>query len=509
MITSFKTFRGGKSSRLLRRCICTVLGIFLLFGTNVYAAPESADKEIDNQYLDGIMDMIRDEYQGSPNGGQVVEGAVKGMFGSLDNYTTYYNTEEAEAFFSYVTGVFGGIGVTMEASGDYIIVTEVYPGSPAEKAGIQQGDKIVEADGVSLVKATMEEAASVIRGEKGTKVNLGILRDGSDSVMKIDVMREIIKINPVVYEFRNDGVGYIKLGEFNENADEFLTKALEDMDRKKVKKIILDLRDNPGGEVDQAVAVAEKFVPEGLITKLDYKSEKYSDIEYNSHLKKLKYKLAVLVNGMSASASEIVAGAVQDSGAGKLVGTKTFGKAKFQGLIPILTPEAFAKYEKELGIKAVNAFDLQIYNDIVPEDSEIAGYAKMTLGLYYTPKGRMIDGTGLAPDVEAAAPKLVDGVPVESIGKLSKTTEPGLNSGGIDVYNAEKILKILGYKKGSPDTKLDSETASAIKAYQKASGIAAGGTLDSRTQTSLNKSRLELIEKYDTQYAEAAKLLKS
>ena len=121
----------------------------------------------------------------------------------------------------------------------------------------------------------------------------------------------------------------------------------------------------------------------------------------------------------------------------------------------------------------------------------------------------MIDGTGLAPDVEAAAPKLVDGVPVESIGKLSKTTEPGLNSGGIDVYNAERILKILGYKKGSPDTKLDSETASAIKAYQKASGIAVGGTLDSRTQTSLNKSRLELIEKYDTQYAEAAKLLKS
>lgn len=487
-----------------RRSICAFLFVLLLPGQAV-SASTAAEDERNLQYFQSIIDMIRDQYKGSVTDSQLVEGAVGGMLGSLDDYTTYYTLKEADAFMGSVTGVFGGIGISMEISGDYILVSKVFLASPAERAGILQGDKIVEANGKSLIKVAADEAASIIKGEAGTKVKLGILRNRSSSIKYIDVTREVIKINPVTYEIRN-GIGYIKLEMFNENTDEFITKALAEMDRKKITKLILDLRDNPGGEVSQAVAVAQKFVPKGLITKLDYKSEKYTDVEYQSNLEKPKYKLAVLVNGMSASASEIVSGAIQDTGAGKLVGTKTFGKAKFQGLLPILTPEAFSKYEQQLGIKVVNGFDLQYYG-VYPSNDEIAGYTKMTLGFYYTPKNRMIDGTGLTPDIKIEDPKPVSDIYINSIQKLTKTTKPGLNAQGIDVCNAEKLFKLMGYEIGTLDTTLDAKTVKAIKAYQKTLSLSISGVLDYKTQDALNAALVKLITKYDKQYSTALKLL--
>lgn len=489
---------------LFGRSICAILIVFLLIGQTVYAST-AAEDEKNLQYLQGIIDMIREQYKGSLTDSQLIEGAVGGMLDSLDDYTTYYTPKEADSFMGSVTGVFGGVGISMEISGDYILVSKVFSASPAEKSGIIQGDKIVEADGKSLIKATADEAASIIRGVEGTKVKLGILRNGTSSVKYIDITREVIKINPVSYEIRN-GIGYIKLDMFNENTNEFITKALAEMDKNKITKLILDLRDNPGGEVSQAVAVAQKFVTKGLITKLDYKSDKYADIEYNSYLEKPKYKLAVLVNGMSASASEIVSGAIQDTGVGKLVGTKTFGKAKFQGLLPILTPEAFSKYEQQLGIKLVNGFDLQYYG-INPSIDEIAGYTKMTLGFYYTPKGRMIDNTGLMPDIKAEDTKPVSEIYISGIQKLTKTTKPSLNAQGIDVYNAEKLLKVMGYKIETLDTTLDAKTVKEIKVYQKASGLSISGVLDYKTQDALNVSLLKLIVKYDLQYNAAVKSL--
>jgi carboxyl-terminal processing protease len=489
---------------LLKRCVCGALIILLLSGQTAFAADAASDAK-NQEYLQGVMDLIRDKYKGAQTDDQLVQGAIEGMLGSLDPYTTYYTPEEANTFMSSVSGVFGGIGVQLETTGDYVVVTKVFSASPAEKSGIIQGDKLVEADGKSLVQVSPDKAALLIKGNPGTKVRIGVLRNGSSSVHYFDVTREIIKINPITYEIRN-GIGYIKLETFNENSEDYLLKALAEMDNSKVTKIVLDLRDNPGGEVGQAVAVAQKFVPKGLITKLDYKSESYPDIEYNSYLEKAKYKLAVLVNGNSASASEIVSGAIQDTGAGKLVGTKTFGKAKFQGILPILTEEAFAKYAQQTGIKTVNAYDLGSYN-INPSQDEIVGYTKMTLGLYYTPKGRMIDGVGLTPDIKVADPKPVSDISITGIQKLTKTTKPGLNGQGVDVYNAEKILKILGYKVGDIDTTLDSKTFNAVIAYQKAKKLTASGILEAKTQDALNAELLKLILKYDTQYAAAVKAL--
>ena len=502
----------------LRNVICLAIAALLMLGQPVLGASEqpaggaaeqsastaAVQDDTTVQYLNSVLNMIDDQYWGKVSEKDLLNSTVEGMLGSLDDYTTYMTNDEKTSFMDSMTGAFGGIGVTLQVSGDYILVTNVFASSPAEKSGVLQGDKIVEANGISLIKATTDKAASVIKGEVGTTVKLGILRDRYSKTIYKNVVRAIVKVSPVTWEVRN-GVGYIKLDMFNENTDEYLKKALAEIDAKKVTKIILDLRDNPGGEVNQAVAVARHFVPKGLVTKLDYKSEKYNDQEYFSNLEKAKYKLAVLVNGNSASASEIVSGAIQDTGAGKLVGTKTFGKAKFQSIIPMLSVDAFKKYKDE-GITAVNAYDLMIQG-IYPSDDEIAGYAKMTLGCYYTPKGRMIDGVGLTPDVKVDDPKPVAGISVNSIQKLTGTTEPRQNAEGDDIFNAEKLLKVMGYKMDAPDNFLDSGTVSILKEFQKKAGIGVSGILDKKTQASLNDNLLKIIAKYDAQYNAAVNLL--
>lgn len=487
---------------ILLQMICIATAIFIMLGQVGFAA--TTQEKIDILYLEGILELIYDQYEGDISDDELVTGAVKGMLGSLDPYTTFYDNEETKDFIDTMNAVFGGIGVSMDIDGGHIVILEVFPDSPAERAGLLQGDKIVEADGVSLVNETTEKAASVIRGEVGTVVKLGILRDGRTVPLYFDVKRETINVNPVTYEIRDD-IGYIKLDMFSGNTDKYITKALEEIDKHNIKKIILDLRDNPGGEVDQAIQTARKFVPKGLITKLDYHSEKYPDINYYSYLDSTKYKLAVLVNSKSASASEIVSGAIQDTGAGKLVGTKTFGKAKFQSLIPLLTLDAFRKYQAQ-GINAVNGYDLQ-RQGIYPANDEIVGYIKMSLGVYYTPKGRMIDGKGLEPDVAVDDPKPVSGINVTDIKKLTGSGKIRLNGQGADVYNAERLLKIMGYNVQTPDYTLDSDTADALKEYQKDAGIPVTAIINKQTRAALNADLLKIIKQYDTQYSKAAALL--
>lgn len=485
--------------------LISVIMLFAQPGFNIHVnAAENSDLDMD--YLKGIMDMIKEKYRGQITDEQLIEGALKGMFNTMDPYTTYYTPEEANSFLSDMGGTYEGIGVMMEKINDYIVVAKVFQSSPAEKAGIIQGDIIVEVDGTSIVGASTDEAGSLIRGTAGTKVILGVIREGNKDIIRIEVTRSKVKINPVSYYIKDD-IGYIKLDIFNANTNEFITKALNDMDSNNISKIILDLRNNPGGEVTQAVAVARKLVPEGLITKLDFKSQSMVDVEYYSYLKSPQYKLAVLVNGMSASASEILAGAIQDTGSGKLIGTKTFGKAKVQNLIPILTSDASQKYKDQLGVKLVDGFDLVSVYGIYPKDDEIMGWTKITTGVYYTPKNRMIDEKGLEPDIEIEDTSLVNGIDIRNIQTLTATSKPALNSENLEVYHAEMILKLLGYDVNSPDTKLDEKTFNAIKKFQKDSGLYPYGVMDFTTQKVLNRELDNMILKVDKQYTKAIEVL--
>ncbi len=495
----------------IKKITLSVILVFCIIFSQTALIYAEAAVEADTEYLRTILEFIDDKYKGTPIDDQLMEGALRGLFNSLDPYSTYFSPEEAEDYYSAVGGTYSGIGIVMELSGEYVEVSKVYEDSPAELAGLLQLDKIVEVDGTSMIGKTIEEVHSAIVGETGSKVQIGISRKGAESTIYFDLTRDVIKENPITYIIK-DEVGYIKLATFNYHTDTYLTEALKAMDEAGKTDIILDLRGNGGGIVEQAVAVAQKFVTSGLITKLDFKADTssiYEDIEYRSYLSQSKYNLVVLVDGMSASASEILAGAIQDTDAGTIVGSITYGKGKFQGTIPLLTPEAYAKYKLQLGIDVVDVNDLYYKYDIEPLDSEIIGYAKITLGYYYTPDGRMIDETGILPDISVADTAEIFGMVLSDAEKLTKTVKPVLNDQCSDVYNAELILKLLGYKIDKPDTLFDENTLNQIKAFQKASGLYAYGGLDFTTQGKLNSALDGIMLKYDMQYAKAVEILRA
>lgn len=494
---------------MIKKCTRVVTVWILMVSLLLFAVPaqvKAADSQVDNlEYLRAVMEMIKESYQGDITDEELISGALKGMFDTMDIYTTYMSRDEAEDFLGDISGTYEGIGVTMKKSGKFIEVIRVFESSPAEKAGIYPGDRIASVNGINVAEATLEEANNLIRGPSGTEVALEVVR--GDDVTNIKVSRGKIEYNPVSYKI-NDDIGYIKVESFNANSSSAVEKALREMNKNRVKKIILDLRDNPGGDVEQAVAIAGMFVPRGLITKLDFKSENTPDVEYTSSLKSKKYELAVLVNNMSASASEIVAGAVQDRKAGVLIGTKTFGKAKVQRTIPLLTPEAFEKYKNLLGEDITSAYDLIFVHNIIPLDREIIGYVKMTIGMYTTPNGRMIDLKGIEPDIVVEDPETDSEVDVRMLDKLSKTEKPTIGSEGADVYYAESILKLLGYDIDDPDSKYDKKTFEAVKQFQKEKGGYSYGVLDFTTQQWLNEELDRLLLELDKQYAKAVEVLK-
>jgi carboxyl-terminal processing protease len=458
-------------------------------------------------YFQSVINMVKDKYKGDVTERQLIEGALKGMFDTMDPYTTYFTNEEANSFLGDIEGSYEGIGVSFTKEGEEMVVTEVFKSSPAEESGMFEGDIIVEVNGTVVTGKTTDEVASLIKGEEGTKVSLGIKRDGEKELIKMDVLRRKISLSPVTHDIVGD-IGVIKLDMFSSNASHYVDMALEEMDKNNIDKIILDLRDNPGGEVSQAVRIARNFVPAGIITKLGFKSESQKDEEYHSELENLKYKLVLLVNNNSASASEILAGAVQDTEAGVLVGTKTYGKGKVQNIYPVLSPESYKKYEEQLGANIINAYDLRSKFNINPDDDEIIGWTKITTGAYYTPKGRMIDGTGLEPDIYIENEHTINNIDVRSVSKLRKTVKPLLNTESVDVYYAEKILLLSGYDVGTPDLIMDERTFLAVKEFQKDTGLFSYGVLDYSTQQALNDKLDELVLRIDKQYAKALELLK-
>lgn len=465
------------------------------------------DQEKNMALLGSVMQMLREENGGRVSEQQLIEGALKGIFDSMDDYTVYFTMEEAQSFLSSTSGNYEGIGVLIEKIGDYVVITKVFNTSPAQKAGILPGDKIAEVDGKNVVGASPEEVGSLVKGKSGSKVNIGVIRDGMEAIRYFEMSRAAVKVNPVEYEIRN-GIGYIRIDMFNSNTNQFIKEALKEMDKRKIAKIVLDLRDNPGGYVDQAVEVARRFVPQGLITRLDFKSESERDVEYLSYLKNTKYKLVVLVNEMSASASEILAGAIQDKKSGVLVGTNTFGKGRVQSIIPIITPEASEKYKKRVGKTIVDAYRLYTKHGVFVRDEEVLGWCKITTGEYKTPNGRMIDGSGLEPDIKVDNYVPVNGIDVNNIRKLSAKSVLKLGSESVDVYNAEKILKISGYDVDTPDMKLDEKTYNAIMQFQKDSKIKVSGNLTTTTQVLLNRKLGNMLIKIDKQYAKAVEVLK-
>lgn len=499
-----KYIKGVGKMKVLKRFTAAALAITLAFTvlcTNASAAGTQSGSD-SGEYLKDVMDLIQQKYNGNATEDELINSSIKGMFNSLDDYSTLYNQDEFNAVYGSLEGAVEGVGIQVQFMDDYVTVLKVFAGSPAQKAGVLSGDKIAVVNGEDVKGKKMEDVIGKVKGPSGTKVKLGLLRQGVKDIITLEMKRSQVVVPSVNYEIRGD-VGYIVLDSFTSNAYSGITEALDIFSSHNITKVVLDLRNNPGGFVEQAVLIANEFVPKGLITTLDYKDPDEKDIRYFSTLEKMKYKLAVLVNENSASSSEILAGAIKDSKAGILVGTKTFGKAKVQEFYPILSQEAYERLNKNREDKTVNAYEFK--NAL---QSDLIGWGKMTIGMYYTPNGNCIDLKGIEPNITVKANNEdSDSIPVNLLELLDMTVKPSLGTQYMDVYRAENILKLLNYDVDKPDYTLDSKTFAAIKKFQKDNKIYSYGVLDFSTQSLLNEKLSALKQSEDAVYAKAVEEL--
>jgi carboxyl-terminal processing protease len=293
----------------------------------------------------------------------LIGSALKGMLESIDPYSDYYTVEEAEILYSDVNGTFYGVGLYIEKSGDYIKVIDTIEGGNAKKVGILPNDIIIFIDDESTKDMSVSDAASKIKGEKGTFVKLGIMREEVGGTIFFDIERDEVNVNPVSYKIINDNIGYIKLSEFNRNASYEVDQAMKALKSSGIEKLILDIRNNGGGLLDQAIKVSRLFVSNGPIVHIREKGKEL--YTYNSNKITNNFQLILLVNENSASASEILTGAIKDNKTGIIIGTKTFGKGIVQSLIPLMD----------------------------------GGLIKLTTAEYLTPNMTRIHGIGIEPDI--------------------------------------------------------------------------------------------------------------
>ena len=362
-------------NRLLKAAVATIavltLVVLAFVGGYILGKPNLPKVTQDTALTDAVEEVadIIDEQSIEPSSDtSITAGAIKGMLESLDDpYAMYFDQKHYGYFNEQTTGEFYGIGVTIQNKENDLVIASVIEGTPAEAAGLEANDVIVEIDGEAREKWDVDEAVLRIRGEEGTKVVLGIRRNGAETLEEYTITRAKIDVPNIESEIVEGDVGYIRLFSFNENAEEELREALETLAGQGAKGYILDLRDNPGGLLSESVDVASLFIADGVIVRVEDRNgtvEEYSttaDLETDA-------PLVVLINENSASASEIVGGALQDFDRATLVGAKSFGKGSVQQI----------------------------------EELSFGGAVKLTIAHYVTPKGQVIDQNGLKPDVEVA-----------------------------------------------------------------------------------------------------------
>lgn len=322
-----------------------------------------------------IFERVRGQYVTAPDEKDLVKNAINGMLTSLDPHSSYLDEDGAKDMQVQTKGTFGGLGIEVTMENELVKVITPIDDTPAAKADIRSGDLIAKIDGTEVRGMTLEEAVDKMRGEVNEPIKLTILREGADKPMEITIIRDIIKVKAVKFRVEND-VGYMKITSFTEQTfgdlDDAIKKIEKDIPAEKLKGFILDLRNNPGGLLDQAVAVSDAFLDKGEVVSTRgrdpqnirrYDSEK-GDVTDGK-------PLIVMVNGGSASASEIVAGALQDHKRATVLGTKSFGKGSVQTIIPL---------------------------------GQTGGALRLTTALYYTPAGKSIQGKGIVPDIVSEQP---------------------------------------------------------------------------------------------------------
>lgn len=349
--------------------VCILIGSILFFNGNRFVVTAGTGDVYKNlELLTETLRQIEKNYVEPQDSQKLIQGAIKGMVQSLDPHSTYLTKEEHQELLTETRGQFSGIGIEITVRDNVLTVVSPIEGSPAYKAGIHAGDKIIKIDGKPAADMTLPEAVKSIRGEKGTKVTLTVMREGVEKPLDFTVIRDVIPLKSVRSTLLNPNIAYVRISNFQSKTTSDLSAELEKLEKgRKLEGLILDLRNNPGGLLSQAIDVSDLFLESGVIVSTKGR-ESSQDMKATAHKKKSDrtYPIIVLVNGGSASAAEIVAGALQDNKRAIVLGTKTFGKGSVQTIIPL---------------------------------SDGSGL-RLTTAMYYTPNGRSIQASGIEPDVE-------------------------------------------------------------------------------------------------------------
>lgn len=356
------------------------MNIALPFGMSNMAKICQIEEMLDTYYVEDYDKELAEEL--------MYTGLVAGVG---DPYTYYLSADSLAEQVEKNSGHFVGIGVEIYAGDDgYIVVSSVTPGGPAEAAGILAEDKITEVDGESITGKTAADVSALVKGEEGTDVTLTIFRESTGEVLEKTVTRQDIQVQTVSWRMMDDNIGYISITNFRENTYNQFKEALDTLEAEGMEKLVLDLRNNTGGLVKSAHEIGEELLPEGIMVytmdKEGNREDTLCDDVYND------VPMVVLVNGNSASAAEILAGAIQDTGRGELIGTTTFGKGLVQRLFTL------------------------------PDGSGL----NVTIQKYYTPNGTSIHGVGITPDYEVELPEEYaqqTNIPAEADTQLQKAVE--------------------------------------------------------------------------------------
>ncbi|MBM4439363.1 MAG: S41 family peptidase [Candidatus Rokubacteria bacterium] len=320
-----------------------------------------------------VLSIVQNQYVDEVPPKDIIYSAIKGTLRGLDPHSSFLDPENYKDMQVETSGSFGGLGIEITLKDDILTVVSPIDGTPAYRAGLSTGDRIVKIDGLSTKDMQLSDAVKRMRGRPGTKVTISIVREGWTEAKDYEITREQIRVHSVRELDLGNGVAYIKLRQFQEQTPNDLDQALNKAVKDGMKSLVLDLRNNPGGLLTAAVEVSEKFVDDGKLVVYTEGRVRNQNMRFTAHSKKQypKVPMVILLNQGSASASEIVAGALQDWGRAMVVGTQSFGKGSVQTIIPL---------------------------------SDGSGL-RLTTAKYFTPKGRSIQGKGITPDIIVEAPK--------------------------------------------------------------------------------------------------------
>lgn len=461
--------------------------IFVMTFTNVFAATNtdiindiinSSDEMRDFEYLisltglDYYFDNEDSDYlRGAlaeilKNHPELFEEALEGAYSALDPNSRYIKSTDYEQTMETVDGSYVGIGTTISLDSGTFYLTPLED-SPASQSGIQAADILVSVDGTDVSGMSLDQVVAMVRGAAGTYVELKVKRGDADFTVSCE--RREIHVSPINYEYLEDGIGYLQITSFNGNVEEYLLPALDDLEKQGAKTIILDLRDNLGGEVQGALVTASQFIPnKGLIMTQVFKNEENNKAYYSTS-ETVRFKPIVLINEYSASASEIVAGAIKDNKAGVVVGTQSYGKGTVQTVKRIFT----------------------------------GGAVWYTVASYLLPGGEWIHGKGITPDYEVE--NSTSPLDTSSLPKLSyQVLQKGDTGDAVKALNAS--LYALGFTSVNDEGIYDSATESAVTYIQSLNDLYPYGVADINTQITIATMLDEAQVENDDQLAKALEI---